>query len=296
MLEFDVSNLLTPENWACRTYKNVNSAWEGLYVGLCADGEETSPRGLRIRETLGANVLILNPKDNLVYNKFRGLSPIYLAKEYMWYNDNPTLEAEDAGKLSKFWLTLADENGKINSNYGYHIFSDDKESSPHWNLPQSQWANTRDILSKDPDSRKAIIQLPIIGTRFSKDTICTSSIQFFIRHGKLNMIVYMRSNDVVLGFPIDAFQFTMWQIKMAQELGVEVGWYQHIAGSLHVYEKHFMENVNDKFEYSTFESKSNPGSSLFMDDIKTLSSGKCSDEMLNDETFKYMLNNKKIWK
>ena len=47
----------------------------------------------------------------------------------------------------------------------------------------------------------------------------------------------MRSNDVWMGFPYDVFQFTCMQILMSMELGVEIGTYTHIAGSLHLYER-----------------------------------------------------------
>jgi len=47
----------------------------------------------------------------------------------------------------------------------------------------------------------------------------------------------MRSNDVMLGFGYDIFSFTMLQEMMAIELGVELGWYQHVVGSLHAYER-----------------------------------------------------------
>ena len=57
----------------------------------------------------------------------------------------------------------------------------------------------------------------------------------------------MRSNDLWLGFPFDVFQFANMQVLMAMELGVELGTYTHIAGSLHLYERDFKvgwDNVN----------------------------------------------------
>ena len=47
----------------------------------------------------------------------------------------------------------------------------------------------------------------------------------------------MRSNDLWTGFPYDVFQFTAMQILMSMELGLELGSYTHIAGSLHLYER-----------------------------------------------------------
>jgi thymidylate synthase len=63
--------------------------------------------------------------------------------------------------------------------------------------------------------------------------------QFRIRNNKLNMSVYMRSNDVWLGSAYDFFQFTRVQIAMASVLGIEPGTYAHHVGSLHIYEDNF---------------------------------------------------------
>jgi hypothetical protein len=51
------------------------------------------------------------------------------------------------------------------------------------------------------------------------------------------MIATMRSNDLWLGLPYDVFAFTCIQQMVAAALGVGLGWYQHQAGSLHVYDR-----------------------------------------------------------
>ena len=51
------------------------------------------------------------------------------------------------------------------------------------------------------------------------------------------MTTYMRSNDIWMGFPYDVFQFTAMQILLSMQLGVELGTYTHISGSLHLYER-----------------------------------------------------------
>ena len=56
---------------------------------------------------------------------------------------------------------------------------------------------------------------------------------------KLNMHVYMRSNDIVWGTPYDVFVFTTIQKVFANTLGIPVGKYYHTATSLHMYERDF---------------------------------------------------------
>jgi thymidylate synthase len=43
---------------------------------------------------------------------------------------------------------------------------------------------------------------------------------------------------VVWGLPYDVFLFTMLQEMLAVTLGLDLGVYVHVAGSLHLYERH----------------------------------------------------------
>jgi thymidylate synthase len=293
MSSTDVKNLnitkeqFNPEyEWANQYYYNANDAWEKLYYGLNDSGEECAPRGLSIRETLGCNIYVLNPNDNLVYSAYRGLSPIYLAGEYTWYKSG-NRHVESIDKYGKFWDTIATD-GIVNSNYGAYIFVKEKDG-------KSVWDKTVDILNNDRDSRQAIIQIPIMPFRGMKDTPCTSSIQFFIRSNQLFATVYQRSCDVVWGFPYDIYQFTMWQIELANELHVDLGWFRYVIGSLHVYEKDFISN-RGKFFHTKRSCKYIPDklSESYKNDINLLSEKK--SEEVKDPMLKIMVRNKKIWK
>jgi len=103
----------------------------------------------------------------------------------------------------------------------------------------NQIVNVTNLLRSKPDTRRAIIQLfdgtDILGDH--KDVPCTCTLQLLRRGGALHMIVYMRSNDVVLGLPHDAFCFSMLQEIIAMSIGTELGTYTHIAGSLHLYDR-----------------------------------------------------------
>ena len=74
---------------------------------------------------------------------------------------------------------------------------------------------------------------------------CTLTMHWFIREDKLHLIVNMRSNDVILGFTNDVFQFTMLQEAMCVQLrdvypDLQLGHYFHNAGSMHIYDRHFL--------------------------------------------------------
>ena len=82
----------------------------------------------------------------------------------------------------------------------------------------------------------------------TNDLNCTVCLQFIVRDEKLYCTTYMRSNDLWLGFPYDVFQFTCIQIRMAMELGLDIGSYTHIAGSLHIYERDFEKAIKNEKE------------------------------------------------
>ena len=278
------------ENWAVGWYRNANNAWQNLYYGLNTDGDIRSPRGLKVKETLGCDIYIMNPMDNLVYNTFRGVSPVYLSREYEWYKSG-SRRVEDASKLSKFWETIANEDGTVNSNYGAYIFV--KESDG-----KSVWDKTVEILKNDPDTRQGIIQIPIMPGRGSKDTPCTSHIHFHIRDGKLMATTVMRSTDAILGFPLDIFQFTMWQIEMAKELGLKLGWHRFISDNLHVYEKNWIENIDDTFTFCDVVDyePSDKGSESFRNDLHNLAMNGKDTKDIEDSMLRFMFDHRKIWK
>ena len=60
-------------------------------------------------------------------------------------------------------------------------------------------------------------------------------------HDKLELSVFMRSQDVWWGTPYDWFQFTQLQHTAARALDVEVGIYRHTTVSTHIYDRFIPE-------------------------------------------------------
>lgn len=95
-------------------------------------------------------------------------------------------------------------------------------------------------LRANPESRQAVLSLwdpAVDNAEGRRDCPCTLNIQFRIRDDKLNMLVTMRSNDIVRGLYHDATQFSLLHVTLAAALGVKVGTYTHVAGSFHIYVK-----------------------------------------------------------
>jgi thymidylate synthase len=198
---------------------------------------ECAPRGQKIREKLGIKFEITDPRQRILCIPQRKFSVQYMIAEFLWYlsgNDS----TEWISTYSSFWKKISDDGKTANSAYGARIF----KSHPRIAGSQLiQWNHTIEELKKDPDSRRAIIHIksPWDSVQAKLDVPCTLALQFFVRNGKVDLVVNMRSSDLILGIAYDIPAFTFLQELMALELGLDVGRYIHISNSLHIYEKHF---------------------------------------------------------
>ena len=214
---------------------------------------ETSPRGLKVKESLNVGMVIKNPKLSCYDNEKRSSQYSYIAGELLWYFSGRE-DAKFISNFSKFWLDIQTPYGTANSAYGDLIFK------KHENEPISQWEWAYKSLVKDKDTRQAILHFnrPYHQHFENKDFVCTLNGVFHIRDNKLHFTVYMRSNDAILGLPTDVAFFTMLQEQMLKHLKpvypeLSMGSYTHIDSSLHIYENNF-DLVNEmlKYEFKPF--------------------------------------------
>lgn len=214
-------------NFGCM-FDNATEAFEYWYNILDSQNNINPSRDGAVKgEILNAVTVISDPTRGLVQSKIRNLPMRYAVGELMWYlSGNKDLSAIQ--NYTKAWDRMSDDGKTVNSNYGWCI---------KYKYGFDQWEFVKDLLTKDPLSRQAVIHIKTADNTPSKDVNCTVCMQFFIRDNLLHATVYMRSNDIWMGFPYDVFSFTALQCKMAMELGVGIGAYTHIAGSLHLYER-----------------------------------------------------------
>ena len=140
---------------------------------------------------------------------------------------DPNIEAlgDIYGKVPEIWKRMANNHGRVNSNYGYQ-----------WER-NSQLDNVIEMLKDDKDTRQACVSI-YDGKEISDynfDTPCTYAIQFTIVNGRLDMCVTMRSNDLWYGFCNDQFQFSLLQEMVSKRLEIETGVYYHFAHNMHLY-------------------------------------------------------------
>ena len=168
----------------------------------------------------------------------------YIERELKWYLPESLNVNDMEGQVPAIWQQISSEEGKINSNYGWAAFS---------RANGNQYTGAALALLNDPYTRRAIIiyTRPSMQVEYNtdgmSDFICTSTVQYLYRDGKLDAIVNMRSNDAVFGYKNDyAWQkyvldglVSGLQISPMFTEPIEAGKIIWNAGSLHVYERHF---------------------------------------------------------
>lgn len=208
--------------------KSIDLVWTRWYDKISKMNEPNDSRdGMVIGEVINAISVIEDPTKNVLLSPIRKLSMRYAIGEFLWYLSGSN-KLKEISKYTKNWERFSDDGENLNSCYGWcikHKFGFD------------QYEYVKELLKKDRNTRQAVIHIKEPNNKPSKDINCTVCLQFFIRENKLYLTTYMRSCDLWYGFPYDVFNFCNLQVLLSMELGVELGTYTHICGSLHLYER-----------------------------------------------------------
>ena len=205
-------------------FYNANEAFNCILHELRTEGIDFD----NTKALFNVGFTIENPLDNHIKNKFRDWKHEYAEAEWQWYlsGDNSIAKLGSIyGKIPPIWVRMANNKGLVNSNYGWQ-----------WQR-ENQLEYVIKKLKKNPDTRHAAISIYDCKEhdKYKKDTPCTYAVQFTIINNKLNMSVYMRSNDIWYGFCNDQYCFSMLQKLIADRLSMDVGWYYHHAHNMHIY-------------------------------------------------------------
>ena len=205
-------------------FRDANEAFEYWYQ--CIEHYGTDFAGTKALFNIGFEME--NPINNIIRAPWRKWKYKYAEAEWRWYwsgDRNIEKLGELYGKIPAIWKRMADAHGNVNSNYGW------------------QWKRNQQIdyivglLKTQPDTRQACISIYDAKEweSYKHDTPCTYAVQFTILHGRLDMCVTMRSNDLWFGFCNDQYCFSKLQKMISNRLNIEPGVYYHFAHNMHLY-------------------------------------------------------------
>jgi len=184
-------------------------------------------------EILHAGFSISDPTQRWVLSRFPGISPGFAIAEIVWI-----VRGLQEADFLNFWNPQLPEYAGDVENYhgayGYRI-------RRQFGIDQLDRAYK--ALKNNPESRQIVLQIydpqedipNEDGSPTAEDVPCNVSALLKIRDGALEWTQILRSNDLFLGVPYNFVQFTHIQEILAGWLDLEVGSYNHLSDSLHVY-------------------------------------------------------------
>lgn len=187
------------------------------------------------REIYGAaTVRIARPTARIAIVRGRRLNPWVTLAEFPWLL---------AGRNDVEWLLpylpraadFSDDGKTWRAGYGPRLRS--------YRSTMDQLVGLVEVLERDPTTRQAVITIwdpwVDLGSK-SKDLPCTNWMHFLQRDEDLQLTVGMRSNDLIWGFSgVNVTNFTLLQELVAELMGWHPSTYFHVAGSMHIYERHY---------------------------------------------------------
>lgn len=208
----------------CLTEDSLDDLLRAAIEAVLEQGEAVSPTKGPNRELRGVTLQLTNPRARLSRSESRGKVFSALG-ELIWYLSGSNATDQIAHYIKRY--SEYDEDGIVFGGYG-----------PRLRGGADQLATVIDQLRERPSTRRAVIQIFDAADLLQrhKDVPCTCTLQFLSRETGLDLIVYMRSNDIFIGLPHDVFCFSMIQELVARSIGSDVGQYIHVVGSLHLYD------------------------------------------------------------
>ncbi|MEX2410958.1 MAG: thymidylate synthase [Candidatus Paceibacterota bacterium] len=209
--------------------------------------ESTRGENKKIKELVDAKLVLTNPLSRLSISGTRS-TPYSAIGELFWY-----LSGSNELEFIEYYISLyrkeSEDNETVTGAYGPRIMGVESIN---------QLENIISLLRRREASKKAVIQIyekKDLDEHIKKkhnSVPCTLTLQFLVRNSKVDMIVNMRSNDIIYGLPHDIFAFTMMQEIIARSIDKELGVYIHNVGSLHYYTE--MEAIINDYMYEGYHS------------------------------------------
>jgi len=213
---------------ADEVWRNVASTFRS------GEGTVQSSRAGQTREILHSAMSINAPTQRWVTSRQPPINVAFAIAEVVWIltgrNDSAFLNYFNK-QLPKY----AGYGDTYHGAYGHRL---------RHHLGIDQLERAYQVLKTKPNSRQVVLQIwdgrrdlpDSSGKEASPDIPCNVVSILKVRSGKLEWMQILRSNDLYRGLPYNLVQFTTLQEIVAGWLGLDVGEYNQISNSLHVYE------------------------------------------------------------
>ena len=235
----------------------ANQSYNYFYHELLQDIlQEESEENQRTRTRVSAlpnRMIGYSIRNTLPLINSRKMFPVTAFAELCW-----TLSGEKKlnwlQQYTKMWDEFKNEDNEIEAAYGYR-----------WRrmFGRDQLLQGIEALKNDPSDRQIFISAwdnsqDGLGNRWTSNVPCPACFCLNIIRNKVNLTLFIRSSDTIVGLPYDMLMYSLLLIVITHELrkaGLNVG-YGRINAMLshaHIYEPHFeiaKQLINNTYQYS----------------------------------------------
>ncbi|TMC73609.1 MAG: thymidylate synthase, partial [Chloroflexi bacterium] len=141
----------------------------------------------------------------------------------------------DGNAFADYWQARARFAGDAGRNYG--------QQWRDWIAPDGrhidQLRDTIRLIREQPSSRRMLVLAWNPGELDQTSLpACHALFQFFVAGGKLSLMMYQRSCDLVLGVPFNMAQYALLLHLVAREVELEPFEFVHVLADAHIYRDH----------------------------------------------------------
>ena len=214
---------------------NINIQYQSIISSILKDGhrERNNRTGAECCSLPGVTFQTDLEVDGFPLLSLRTIPYKSFIAEQMWFLSGSKDTKKFLSSHTKIWDSFTDADGSVSSAYGFR-----------WKHQHGidQLQTVVDKLKKDPTSRHGVVItwdpfMDLITPQ--KNVPCPYTFTLMIIGGRLHLHNIVRSNDMLLGFPMDVAGFALLQMILAEELNVRLGIYTHSISNAHIYSDHY---------------------------------------------------------
>jgi thymidylate synthase len=159
-----------------------------------------------------------------------------VVRELVWFLRGATNIKDGLTQHTPIWDAWADEHGELGPIYGHQWRS---WGSHGGGQGIDQITQVIEQIKRDPTSRRLIVSAWNVAD-LPKMALppCHTMFQFYVAGSRLDCQLYQRSADMALGVPFNIASYALLTHMIANECGLEAGFFVHTFGDAHIYENH----------------------------------------------------------
>ena len=224
------------------TSNNWDDIYRGYITKLMDHGETFNGRNGETKSTFGASVRV-DLQCGFPLTRLRKMPFKNLVREFL-FDIGLTQNVEALGPAKHFWDFLADENGELGASAYNRQWRSWPASRAGAEVPNEtlvtvgnvdQLERVRNLLIDTPNSRHGTV----ITTNPTAQNVgcppCHLAMQFTPSGDFLDVMVPARSNDMIVGFPLDIARYAIILSVLAQMTGFKPRYVYMPSSNSHIY-------------------------------------------------------------